>query len=115
MATGGLLQGFDRVPVSRGPSDELPSGGWPRTEIGSVAFADQGSRGWVGEPIKSPASGCCHGRRSPGCRIPVEVVMVTVRWNARYGLSYRDVEELMAERGVEVDHVAAYRWVCAAD
>jgi transposase-like protein len=29
----------------------------------------------------------------------------------RYGLSYRDVEELLAERGVEVDHVTVYRWV----
>ncbi len=29
----------------------------------------------------------------------------------RCGLSYRDVEELLAERGVEVDHVSVYRWV----
>ena len=29
----------------------------------------------------------------------------------RYGLSYRDVEELLAERGIEVDHVSVYRWV----
>ncbi len=29
----------------------------------------------------------------------------------RFGLSYRDVEELLAERGIEVDHVSAYRWV----
>jgi IS6 family transposase len=30
---------------------------------------------------------------------------------ARYGLSYRDVEELLAERGIEVAHVTIYRWV----
>ena len=29
----------------------------------------------------------------------------------RYGLSYRDVEELLVERGVQVDHVTVYRWV----
>lgn len=29
----------------------------------------------------------------------------------RYGLSYRDVEELLAERGIEVGHVSVYRWV----
>lgn len=29
----------------------------------------------------------------------------------RYNLSYRDVEELLAERGVEVDHVTVFRWV----
>ena len=28
-----------------------------------------------------------------------------------YGLSYRDLEELLAERGIEVDHVTLYRWV----
>jgi transposase, IS6 family len=34
-----------------------------------------------------------------------------VRWYLRYGLSYRDVEELLAERGITVDHVTIYRWV----
>jgi transposase-like protein len=37
--------------------------------------------------------------------------MVAVRWYLRYQLSYRDVEELLAERGIEVDHVTIYRWV----
>ena len=37
--------------------------------------------------------------------------MVAVRWYLRYGLSYRDGEELLAERGIEVDHVTIYRWV----
>ena len=36
---------------------------------------------------------------------------MAVRWYLRYGLSYRDVEELMAERGVQVDRVTIYRWV----
>ena len=36
---------------------------------------------------------------------------MAVRWYLRYGLSYRDVEELLAERGVDVDHVTIYRWV----
>jgi transposase-like protein len=36
---------------------------------------------------------------------------VAVRWYLRYGLSYRDVEELLAEGGVELDHVTVYRWV----
>jgi transposase-like protein len=34
-----------------------------------------------------------------------------VRWYLRYGLSYRDVEELLADRGIDVDHVTVYRWV----
>jgi transposase-like protein len=39
------------------------------------------------------------------------VIVLAVRWSLRFGLSYRDVEELLAERGVEVDHVTVYRWV----
>jgi transposase-like protein len=39
------------------------------------------------------------------------VIAVAVRWYLRYGLSYRDVEELLVERGVAVDHVTIYRWV----
>ena len=46
-----------------------------------------------------------------GYRFPREVIAVAVRWYLRYGLSYRDVEELLAERGVDVDHVTIYRWV----
>jgi transposase-like protein len=37
--------------------------------------------------------------------------MIAVRWYLRYALSYRDVEELLAERGIAVDHVTIYRWV----
>ena len=37
--------------------------------------------------------------------------MIAVRWYLRYGLSYRDVEELLAEPGIVVEHVTVYRWV----
>ena len=46
-----------------------------------------------------------------GFRFPSEVILVAVRWYLRYGLSYRDVEELLAERRIDVDHVTIYRWV----
>jgi transposase-like protein len=46
-----------------------------------------------------------------GFRFPPDVIVLAVRWYIRFGLSYRDVEELLAERGVEVDHVTVYRWV----
>jgi transposase-like protein len=39
------------------------------------------------------------------------VIVLAVRWYLRFGLSHRDVEELLAERGTEVDHVTIYRWV----
>jgi transposase-like protein len=47
-------------------------------------------------------------RRLP---LPSGVIVVAVRWYLRFGLSYRDVEELLAERGLQVDHVTIYRWV----
>ena len=37
--------------------------------------------------------------------------MLCVRWYLRYSLSYQDVEEIMAERGLCVDHVTIWRWV----
>jgi IS6 family transposase len=43
-----------------------------------------------------------------GFRFPPEVISVAVRWYLRYGLSYRDVEELLAERGVTVDPVTGW-------
>ena len=46
-----------------------------------------------------------------GFRFPADVIVLAVRWYLRFGLSYRDVEELLTERGVEVDHVTVYRWV----
>jgi transposase-like protein len=39
------------------------------------------------------------------------VIVLAVRWYLRFGLSYRDVEELLVERGIAVDHVTVYRWV----
>ena len=55
-------------------------------------------------PVQSPSV-------FAGFRFPPEVILLAVRWYLRYGLSYRDLEELLAERGIEVDHVTLYRWV----
>ncbi len=40
-----------------------------------------------------------------------EVILLCVRWYLRYSLSYRDLEEMMRERGIKVDHTTIYRWV----
>jgi hypothetical protein len=37
------------------------------------------------------------------------VIVLAVRWYLRFGLSYRDVDELLAERGIDVDHVTVHR------
>jgi IS6 family transposase len=44
-------------------------------------------------------------------RFPAEIILLCVRWYCRYGISYRDLEDLMAERGVAVDHTTLCRWV----
>ncbi len=40
-----------------------------------------------------------------------EIIVLCVRWYLRYSLSYRDLEEMMLERGLHVDHTTIYRWV----
>jgi len=40
-----------------------------------------------------------------------EIIVLTVRWYFRYALSYRDLEEMMQERGLSLDHTTIYRWV----
>lgn len=40
-----------------------------------------------------------------------EIILQCVRWYCRYGISYRDLAEMMEERGVDVDHTTIYRWV----
>jgi transposase, IS6 family len=58
-------------------------------------------------PHPAPALGSAFA----GFRFPPDVIVLAVRWYLRLGLSYRDVEELLAERGIEADHVTVYRWV----
>lgn len=40
------------------------------------------------------------------------IILQCMRWYLRYILSYRDLEGMMSERGIEVDHSTIYRWVC---
>ena len=40
-----------------------------------------------------------------------EMILLAIGWYLRFSLSYRDVEELLAERGLLVDHVTVWRWV----
>jgi hypothetical protein len=82
----------------------------PTLAIGSVALVDDSFRQAElmrrrHRRVPPPQSGFA------GFRFPREVIMLAVRWYLRYGLSYRDVEELLAERGITVDHVTIYRWV----
>src|SRR3546814_1803633 len=40
-----------------------------------------------------------------------DVILWAVRWYCRYPISYRDLGEMLAERGISVDHTTIYRWV----
>ena len=44
-------------------------------------------------------------------RTEPELILCAVRWCLRYSLSFRDVEELLRERGLEADHTTIWRWV----
>lgn len=77
---------------------------------GTVALVDQGPPG-EDAPMKH------HHRVAPstqlssafaGFRFPPEIILLAVRWYLRFGLSYRDLEELLAERGIDV---TLHRWV----
>ncbi len=56
-------------------------------------------------PVRRPSSAFA------GFQFPPEVILLAVPLYLRHGLSYRDLKELLAERGIEVDHVTLYRWV----
>jgi hypothetical protein len=93
--------------LARGPA---VLAGSPRVLLRCEGTAKAGDTGRVriirrGRPSLPPPSAFA------GFRFPPEVIVLAVRWCLRFGLSYRDVEELLAERGVEVDHVTLYRWV----
>ncbi len=46
-----------------------------------------------------------------GAHFPKDIILHAVFFYLRYGVSYRDLEEIMAERGVLVDHATLNRWV----
>jgi putative transposase len=48
--------------------------------------------------------------RFHGGHFPKRIVLQVVLWYLRYSLSYRDIEELMKERGVGLDHATVQRW-----
>ena len=40
-----------------------------------------------------------------------EIIIWAARWYCKYGISYRELEEMLCERGINVDHNTIYRWV----
>ena len=46
-----------------------------------------------------------------GRHFPKEIILQTIRYYVSYKLSYRDIEEIFAERGISIDHSTMNRWV----
>jgi putative transposase len=46
-----------------------------------------------------------------GCHFDRSIILLCVRWYLAYGLSLRDLEDMMAERGIGIDHSTIHRWV----
>jgi len=87
-----------------------------------TSIVDYCQRYWVGQPallqkIRSCRKECwCFSARFlmsdfKWRHFQGEVILWAVRWYCRYGVSYRDLEQMMGERGVPVDHTTIYRWV----
>ena len=94
-----------RVPFSSGCDHDCGS-------LGAVASGDGSSvsHTWCMRAARCVARSVA-STAFAGFRFPPEVITLAVRWYLRFGLSYRDVEELLAERGVKADHVSIFRWV----
>jgi hypothetical protein len=81
--------------------------------VGRCCIGRPGSRrrDWRDETAPIPSSLPSPAFGLHRLSVAAEVITLAVRWYLRFGLSYRDVEELLAERGIEVDQVSIYRWV----
>jgi putative transposase len=60
-------------------------------------------------PRKTRAAGI--GKVLRRLHYPLDIIVLCVRWDVAYSLSLRNLEEMMAERGIEVDHSSVHRWV----
>src|SRR3954470_22224338 len=83
------------------------------TEIGSVALSGAAYPCKSGAPASIPPRVpfmTDAARAFRGFRFPAEVILWAVRWYLQFPISYRDLERMLADRGVTVDHTTMYRW-----
>ena len=57
------------------------------------------------------ADGAAHETHSKAGIFSRDIILWAVRWYCKYGISYRELQEMLAERGVNVDHSTTHRWV----
>src|SRR5215212_7736200 len=80
---------------------------------GSVVLSGAACPGRSGTPALTlpRISSMTTARAFRGFRFPAEVILWAVRWYLQFPISYRDLEAMLADRGVAVDHTTMYRWV----
>jgi hypothetical protein len=78
-------------------ADDLPQGSVANTSSSAVRYATR---------MQSNRSALSRGRR-----FAEEIIVLCVLWYLRFSLSYRDLEELITERGLSVDPTTVWRWV----
>jgi transposase-like protein len=109
---------FARVLWQRNGAGRLTTGGrvvmaCPRCK--SVTVTKDGNTQLGGQRFRCSSCGRRFTRRSTsafsGRAFPDDIIALAVRWYVRYRLSYADVSEWLAERGVLVDQSTIYRWV----
>src|SRR3954468_14917734 len=82
---------------------------------GSVAtFVGWRGSGRSGGPAEE-GRGLARSRQHPfkGRQFTAEVILWAVRWYLQFPISYRDLERMLADRGVSVDHTTLFRWIQA--
>src|SRR4051812_19749208 len=80
--------------------------------LGSVALSGGLRAGRSGAPATTPPRApfmTDAARAFRGFRFPAEVILWAVRWYLQFPISYRDLEAMLADRGVAVDHTIMYR------
>jgi transposase, IS6 family len=86
-----------------------------KTQASSDVETASALHGSVANAIEVDLVRCIVNRKRPalfrGRHFEDAIILLCVRWNLRYSLTYRDPEEIMAERNLAVDHVTIWRWV----
>jgi hypothetical protein len=88
------------------------AGGGGAARVLLQRWRGSGGEGRTGGPGEE-GRGLAPGKRDPfkGRQFTAEVILWAVRWYLRFPISYRDLECMLADRGVSVDHTTPFRWI----
>src|SRR3954452_23829400 len=101
------------MPCAAGASATLSRSIASSSGMGFVALSGAACPGRSGTPATTlpRIPSMTTARAFRGICFPAEVILWAVRWYLQFPISYRDLEAMLADRGVAVDHTTMYRWV----